>query len=163
MPKIKRKTKLADGIGEINSSVNLGLIALKIPNSDSEQEVSLKLIELSYPQYDIDSSWGLEDIMTLNKHFEKSQLELDDSDEDFYRIGEVTFTMNAIILKDWRQSEKLKGMKRVLYFLDRIEIVDIGNLESEITKAAELPAQYLQAVCQALADLFKSSGEYDNS
>jgi hypothetical protein len=160
MPKIRQESKLGDGVGALNQSMSLGLIALKIPNSTSEQDVSLKLIELCYPQHDIDSSWSLNDVTAINKDFEKQQLELDDTDEDFYRIGEVLFTMNGIKLKDWRQSEKLNGMKRVLHFLDQIELMETGTLK--IAKASELPPQYLSAVCTALADLFKSSGYDDN-
>lgn len=160
MPKIRQETKLVDGIGNLNEAMSLGLIALKLPNTVNEQDVSMKLIELCYPQHDIDSSWSLNDVTAINKHFEKQQLELDDTDDDFYRIGGVLFTMNGIKLKDWRQSEKLNGMKRVLHFLDQIELIETGILK--ITKASELPAQYLSAVCTALADLFKSSGYDDN-
>jgi hypothetical protein len=160
MPKIKSSTKLTEKIGVVNSSCTLGLIALKIPNSDSEQDVSLKLIELAYPQFDIGSDWDLGDIQALNKAFESDQLELDDSDEDYYRIGDVTFVLDAIKLKDWRGSEKYKGMKRILHFLNNIELLETGDLV--ITKASELPANYLAAVCKALADLFKSASEFDN-
>lgn len=160
MPKIRQTSKLANGVGELNSSANLGLLALKIPNSTNEQDVSLKLIELCYPQHDIDSSWNINDVTAINKDFGKQQLELDDSNDEFYQIGEVMFVMDGIKLKDWRLSEKLNGMKRVLHFLDHIEILETGDLK--ITTAKELPPQYLSAVCSALADLFKSSGFDDN-
>lgn len=160
MAKIRQESKLVNGVGQLNSSASLGLLALKIPNSTNEQDVSLKLIELCYPQHDIDSSWSLNDVTAINKDFEKQQLELDDSDDEYYRIGDVTFVMDGIKLKDWRLSEKLNGMKRVLHFLDQIELLETGMLK--ITTAKELPPQYLSAVCTALADLFKSSGFDDN-
>jgi hypothetical protein len=160
MPKIKSNTQLTKKIEAINPSCTLGLLALKIPNSDSEQDVSLKLIEQAYPQFDIGSDWDLGDIQALNKAFEAEQLELDDSDEDYYRIGEITFVLDAIKLRDWRGSEKYKGMKRILHFLGNIELLETGDLA--ISKASELPACYLAAVCKALADLFKSASEFDD-
>jgi hypothetical protein len=157
MPKIKISSKLTDGVGELNQSVTLGLIFSKIPNSDSQEEVSLKLVELCYPQHDIDTNWGLADIMALNKDFESAQLPLDSSNDDYYQIGDIKFVMEAVKLKEWRLSEKFKGMKRVLNFLDRIELIDTGKLDTNIARANDLPPQYLSAVCEALSDLFKSA------